>query len=166
MRGLLLVAGLALTVSPLAAQRNGSASWMSSPEVVEIRGIVQEVQRGIDSHAFVRRDSTICRNTDMETHFSYYVDSLGRIRRFVWKTASEDHGEENEYTYDSAGRLRFIFSSQAATTGSEGEIREYLAPRGRLIHQDVRTTKGAGYPWPSPNAILHPQETLKLPCED
>jgi hypothetical protein len=165
-RRVLLSLCLMAVAGPLSAQGADSTSWMRRPEIREIRSIVADVQRRIDNHSLATKDTTLdCDEYSGDDTFSVFTDRRGVIRRVVWSGAAEDHGEVNAFTYDSLGRLRFMFSDQSAVNGSDGEIRAYWSADGSLLHEDTRTTKGDGYPWATPRPILDPKRQLARPCE-
>jgi hypothetical protein len=155
---LALVFGIA---GSLEGQDADSTAWMRRPEIRSIRTIVTDVQRAIDDNRMVITDSTVaCRGEPSETGYRVFTDSNGVIRRLEEQAASEDHGEFTTYTFDRAGRLRFAFATQAATNGSEAEVRAYWGPDRSLLHQEKRTTKGEGYAWNDIRPIFEPRRAL------
>jgi hypothetical protein len=136
---------LLLAFSSVAfAQAITARNWRSHPAIVEIRRIYTDVNALISAKQLrvASRRSGHCPSWDLERR--QFTDSRGVVRRYVKAGGSEDSAVNLEHTYDTRGRLRFVFVRAGAVNDSRLEVRFYFDAAGKRIWTDRRSS-GQGY---------------------
>ena len=144
-----LLGGLLLSAIPFAAVADDS--WMSRPDIVEIRKIYQRVNGGIQNKSYQKLTKTMPGDQcEGEEERSVWLDAGGRVVAYRTEGSLEHiHSTETRY-YDHSGAMRFLFaevdsyhwSYNGVDKGeSRTQYRIYLNERGMVVHEDRRVIK-------------------------
>jgi hypothetical protein len=162
--------GLVLVLASVAmAQTITAKNWQNHPAILEIRGIYNEVNAGITAKKLKLEVKSFgyCPSWDLER--KQYSDARGIVRRYVKAGGSEDSAVTLEHTYDSTGKLRFVFVTAGAVNDTHEEWRFYFSAAGQRLWVDRRQT-GPGYTFFEDDFVkefvLEPRKAFKAasPC--
>ncbi|MEO8337258.1 MAG: hypothetical protein ABI664_19935 [bacterium] len=135
-----------IVLAPVVAAQSPSSSPIAALE--DARTVYASVDKAVRQHQLVKHDTTVtCRENDLETRGSVYVDRQHRIRRLNTEGGTSDHGERIATYFDTLGRARFSFAERGAVNGTQQEERVYFDARGSVVRRVVRRIKGPGYPF-------------------
>jgi antitoxin component YwqK of YwqJK toxin-antitoxin module len=141
-----------LFISPiLAADSINEKNWMTHPQIVKIRGIVQEIDASIDKNRFdVKTKQYDLNESPDDDHLrTVYFDSKQIIRKYIRETGSDDSSVTLTHYYDSGKVLRFLYIKAGAVNGTSVEYRIYFDESGKKIWEIKKQLKGPGYTFPS-----------------
>lgn len=140
---LALVAFLGMAADASHASEN---SWMSLPEIVNIRGLYNHTQAQIRSgqlNEWNRVNSEHQCSDPVQTHSqTLWVDEKGRVVSYRVEWVSEHSSRVSQAYYDTKQSPRFIFTTHSSYYELTGlgrvEYRTYFDPTGKLIKHDTR----------------------------
>jgi len=154
-----------------------STNWQQHPRIKAVRATVQSIDTGIKNGSF---NSSERRFKDCSEIFrKKAVDARGVARRYERKSEDESGIDTEEYYYDEAGRVRFVFIFgwvyTEAVPRSELEHRIYFDETGKRIWEQNKYLKGPGDPtrsvfevWSDEDLVLRdPAKAFSAssPCE-
>ena len=142
-----------------AAQDGGEvtkANWRQHPKIKEVRSIYQAVNSGRKRLRMKKRSFEYCEPYEDSVRM-IGADASGRVRFYQKEGGSEDSSLKFEHYYDESGRLRFVFITGGAVSGSKLEHRIYFDADGKRIWEEHSAT-APGYTWPE----VWPDEELQV----
>jgi hypothetical protein len=142
-----------------SAQDGGEVTkgnWRQHPKIKEVRDIYQAVSAGRKRFRIQKRSFEYCEPGE-DTLRVIGTDAQGRVRFYQTEGGSEDSSLKFEHYYDEAGKLRFVFITGGAVSGSKLEQRIYFDAGGKRIWEEQRAT-APGYTWPE----VWPEDQLQI----
>ena len=142
-----------------AAQDGGEVTkenWRQHPKIKEVRSIYQAVNAGRKRLRIKKRSFEYCEPYEDSVRI-IGTDAQGRVRFYQKEGGSDDSALKFEHYYDEAGRLRFVFITGGAVSGSKLEQRIYFDADGKRIWEE-QTFTAPGYTWPE----VWPEEQLQI----
>ena len=132
-------------------------NWRQHPKIKEVRAVYQEVKAGLSRRSLARKRRMFeyC-EPYADTVRAIATDAKGRVRFYQTEGGSDDSSLTFEHYYDEAGRLRFVFITGGAVSGSKLEHRIYFDADGKRIWEEHSAT-APGYTWPE----VWPEEQLQ-----
>jgi hypothetical protein len=133
-------------------------NWRQHPKIKEVRSIYQAVKAGMDGKSLTakRRSFEYCEPGE-DTLRVIGTDAQGRVRFYQTEGGSDDSSLKFDHYYDEAGRLRFVFITGGAVSGSKLEQRIYFDADGKRIWEEQHAT-APGYTWPE----VWPEDQLQI----
>jgi hypothetical protein len=133
-------------------------NWQQHPKIKEVRGVYQAVKAGMGRKSLTvkRRSFEYCEPGE-DTLRVIGTDAQGRVRFYQTEGGSDDSSLKFEHYYDEAGRLRFVFITGGAVSGSKLEQRIYFDADGKRIWEEQHAT-APGYTWPE----AWPEDQLQI----
>lgn len=131
-------------------------NWRRHPRIREVRSIYQAVNSGRKRLRMKKRTFEYC-EPGADTARVIGSDAQGRVRFYQTEGGSEDSSLKFEHYYDENGRLRFVFITGGAVSGSQLEHRIYFDAEGKRIWEEHKAT-APGYTWPE----VWPEEQLQI----
>ena len=144
-------------ISGGAADEVTKDNWRQHPKIKEVRGIYEEVKAGLGRKSLMvkKRSFEYCEPYEDSVRV-IGTDARGRVRFYQKEGGSDDSALKFEHYYDETGRLRFVFITGGAVSGSTLEHRIYFDADGKRIWEE-RTSTAPGYTWPE----VWPDEELQ-----
>ncbi len=142
-----------------AAQDGGEVTkenWRQHPKIKEVRAIYQAVNAGRKRLRMQKRSFEYCEPGE-DTLRVIGTDAQGRVRFYQREGGSDDSSLKFEHYYDEAGRLRFVFITGGAVSGSKLEQRIYFDADGKRLWEEQQAT-APGYTWPE----AWPEDQLQI----
>lgn len=141
--------------------RIDESNWLTHPDIVEIRGMVNRIEADIGRGACIEKTA----ERDYvgpykDTLRQIFTDSTGFVRKLIRQGGSDDSAVTYTYYYDAGGALRFVYIVGGAVNGTVIQHRIYFDPDGVKIWEIQKLVKGPGYAfptvWPREEMVLDP----------
>lgn len=148
------------------AQSINGRNWINHPSIVEIRNISSEVVGLIQKKLLLTEKNVFVGCAALSLERQMHRTSQGVVRFYQTLGGSDDSAYTFSHTYDSAGRLRFLYMQAGAINGSQLEARYYFDPQGRLLWEQLKSS-GPGYPFVDGKkvAVRNPRQVFhQNPC--
>ncbi len=114
-------------------------SYASHPAIVEIRGIVKDVDAKIAARQLAKDEKTGLCPAGGEDSRTKFADGA-KVRSLIFSGGMEDSVQTETHYYDAAGKLRFVFNENSGSLGCVlTETRRYFAASGDEIISVSRT---------------------------
>src|SRR5262245_12568636 len=102
-----------VAASPAAAQVKRNPS-LTHPDVVAVRDVYREVERGIAASQYRGEQRIVEGCSPFAEDRAIFSDPSGTVRKYVWQAGTSDSALIIRQYYDSQGRIRFAFISAGA----------------------------------------------------
>lgn len=149
---LLVVSVLVFVQTVSAGESTGinASNWMNHPKIVEIRAICSEIEDALQGGELEQK-------TRIFDYTEPYLPTMKTIafgkdlvaRKYTEEAGSDDSAITTAFYYDRQKRLRFVFITGGAISGSEFEHRIYFDAAQQRIWEIQKYLKGPGYTFPT-----------------